>query len=269
MSGLLIGGKLYQVAGREILSPDEYPWVQLNRGDGITRTTKPQMWIFHKTIADIPERVVPGVGPTGGDEIVAKMWDKDQRHSGAQLITSCSGRTAALEDLWYFQAWGANQANSRAVNHEMKEMAGGVVYRVTIDAAVDVCLEATKILGIQWQCPSRYTDNHVLTRFDDGGSSLVGIFGHRDVITSRNRWDPGDEVFNTLRSRGVESFDFVGFKDRSVWAARQQWLKKQGVYSGQDDGIPGPRTTLALKQVGCPFGIYALGRRVPGLLLPR
>ena len=111
MSGLLIDGKLVPVPGVEIISPNDTKWAHLNAGDGVQRHHRPQQAILHKTIADDPEYVIPGIGPAGGDEVVAEMWDHDPKHSGAHLVTSCNGRTACLADLVRFEAWHGNWAN--------------------------------------------------------------------------------------------------------------------------------------------------------------
>lgn len=259
MSGLLIDGRLVPVPGYEIISPNETPWAHLSAEDGRVRSNRPQQAILHKTIADNPEVVLAGRGPHGGDEDVARMWAKDPRSSAAQNVTACDGRTVCLADLARVSSWhdGNYQSNLLAYGHEMKEVKGGGVYQATLDACLEITLVATALLGIQWQCPIRYVDNKPLRRFANGGRDLVGIFGHRDVSDSRNRWDPGDAIFEMLRHRGVEAFDFAAREDIDVWGERQEWLAGLGYYKGGIDGVPGPKTTAALKQAGFPGGIWA------------
>lgn len=62
-----------------------------------------------------------------------------------------------------------------------------------------------------------------------------------------------------LRARGVEAFDFAQEEDIHVWQERQRELNKRG-HDLVVDGIPGPKTTAALKAEGYRNGIWALGR---------
>jgi hypothetical protein len=66
-------------------------------------------------------------------------------------------------------------------------------------------------------------------------------------------------LFDMLRARAVESFDFEKEEDLHVWKDRQRTLNKQG-YNLLVDGIPGRLTTAALKSEGYRNGIYALGK---------
>jgi hypothetical protein len=268
VSGLLIGGRRVDVAGVDIISPDQEPWAHLTAGDGRPRPAgRVQQAILHKTIADDPEKVVAGEGPVGLREAyrwIAEMWARDPAHSGAHLVTSHNGHTACLEDLELWMAWHAHEGNGLSYGHEICEAKGGVVYQAALDAAVAVTLVATRTLGIQWQCPHRYTDHRPLARFIDGGSTLFGVFGHRDVTTERDRKDPGDEVFAMLERAGFERFDFAARQDLDVWAERQRRLKSLGHYDGVIDGLPGPKTTRGLKALGFPDGIFALWPRCAG-----
>ena len=266
MKGLLIDGVHHIVPGCNIIAPGEEPWVYLNKRDCQDRINKPQQAILHKTIADDPEDILPGAGPSkacGGAQYTAEYWAGDPTPGGAHLITGFDGTSACLADISKVEAYHGNQANHLSYGHEMKELVGGGIYQATLDAAVRITLYATSALGIQWQCPSRYVNDVVLKRFVDGGTTLIGIFGHRDITTRRNKYDPGERVFEMLRAAGVESFDFQAGQDRDVWSVRQEWLREEGYYKGQIDGIPGPRTTAALKAIGYPDGIYARAKELP------
>lgn len=263
--GLLINGLLIPVDGVNVLRPDQETWVHLTSGDCIPRSNWPQMAILHKTIADDPEHTLPGSGPAaghGGAEYTAEYWAQDPQHSGAHLVTGFNGDTGCLEDLVKMCAWHANQANQLSYGHEMKEVVKGGCYQATYDAAFHVTLEATRVIGIQWQCPHAYAGKP-LARMADGGKSLVGIFGHRDVTNDRGRWDPGDLIFAMLANAGVERFDFNAHQDIDVWQSRQTWLRDLGLYHGPLDGIPGPGTTAALKSLGYPDGIFGAWRAAP------
>lgn len=264
MPGLLINGQPVLVEGVRVLSPGELPWAHLSQEDFTTRLNRPQMAILHKTIADDPELALAGKPPTGGAggaQYTIEAWQKDPKSSAAQLVTGHDGTTVCLADLVRTCAWHGNQANLLSYGHELKEVVGGGYYPAAMTAVVLTTLRATRAMGIQWQCPVTYTGP--LARFRNGGSNLIGIFGHRDITDSRNRWDPGDDVFHALEMRHVEPFDFRAGQDLDVWAGRQKWLKGLGYYpDGAIDGVPGPRTTAALRALGFPDGIFAAWREL-------
>lgn len=273
VSGLLIAGVLVDVPGVVVLSPGEQPWARLSPADCRPRSSAPQQWILHKTIADDPEEGVPGAGPSaglGGAEDSAKEWAQDDRHSGAHIIVGFAGATVCLADLARVCAYhdGNFASNLLSVGLEMKEHSFrparkiGGCYEATYAATVKVTCTGMSALGIQWQCPTRYVNNTPLPRFTDGGKNLVGAFGHRDASGNRGRWDPGDRVFDMLEDAGFERFDFYGREDLDTWSKRQERLRSLGFYKGPIDGIPGRGTTLALKQAGYPDGIYARWREM-------
>lgn len=263
MPGLHIGGKVVQVPGVNVISPDEEKWVYLGTDDAIPRKSIPQQAIIHKTIADDPEKVISGAGPAkraGGAQDTAERWARDPKHSGAQLITGFDGTTACLEDIVKMCAWHGNEANHRSYGHEIKEVFGGGVYQASLDATVAVTEVCLFEIGIQRQVPHKYIPNKPLKRFEDGGSTLFGVFGHRDITTDRNYWDPGDVIFAMLRAKGYESFDFAARQDIDVWSRRQEWLASEGYYKGIIDGLPGQATRKALLALGYPGGIFTLWR---------
>lgn len=260
MSGLLINGTIFPVDGVTIVGPHDAAWAHLNAGDGVPRSNDPQMVILHKTIADFPEVVKPG-GGTRKDHAadVAKMWDADPHHSGAQIVIA-PDYTACLADLMRFCAWHGNQANELSIGIEHCEEAGGVVYQDTIDAGVKICLAIAERCGIQLQLPKPGSyKGSPMTRFNDGGRSLIGFFGHRDVSSQRGQWDPGEAVFAALIAVGAEAFDFVAGEDVAIWKQRQADLNTRG-HNLVVDGIPGKATTAALKLEGYRGGIWALGK---------
>lgn len=258
MSGLLIAGVIVPVAGVTIIGTHDAAWAHLSAGDGTTRTRWPQQWILHKTIADDPERMLPGAGPSGGDEATAENWAADPKHSGAHLVTGHDGRVACLADLVLVEAYHATVSNPYSVGHETKELVGGGCYEAAMRSTVEVCLAGCRALGIQWQCPLAY-NGHPLRRMVNGGADLVGIFGHRDNTESRGRWDPGDLLFSMLKARGVQAWDFDAGEDLAFWRSVQLDLNSRG-HGLVVDGVPGAKTTEALRADGYVDGIWALGR---------
>ncbi len=263
MNTLLINGKNVPVPECVIISPNDEAWAHLSPGDCTARTKWPTQYVFHKTIADNAEHEMladfSGTDPSGGASVTAEYWLKDPTHSGAHLVTGHNGVTACLADLVKTCAYHGNQANDRSVGHEMKELPGGWFYAKMMQNAITVALRACDALGIQRQVPHKYVDNKPLQRYQDGGTSLYGIFGHRDITDHRGKWDPGDLVFAYLEHRGCEHFDFTAYQDRDTWKKRQEWINKQGDYYLSVDGLPGTATANALKLIGFPDGIWAKG----------
>lgn len=257
-TGLVINGSTFTVPGVTVVNRRDVGWAELNSGDGINRSWQPQMIVAHKTKADDPEKVIDSLdgAPTDCAKRVADFWSGDPAHSGAHLVASWD-YTACLADLATFEAWHARAANPRSVGIEHYEEAGGIVRRQTLVNGVAVVRRACGILGIQYQCPTSYAKP--LSRFRDGGSTLFGLFGHRDVDDTRNRWDPGDAVFAMHVALGCERFDFETGEDLVAWKERQRWLNKQG-HNLVVDGLPGKATTEALRLEGYIDGIWAFGK---------
>ena len=263
--GLLINGEIVPVPGVSIIGSHDAEWAHLSPGDCRPRRLAgalvyPHLWQLHKTLADDPEVVLPGRGPAGGARRTAAYWQGDPKHSGAHLVTGHDGETACLADLVLVEAYHATVSNLWAVGHETCELVGGKVYEAALDAAVRVCLAGCRAIGIQLQVPKLGSyRGHPHRRMLDGGRTVVGIVGHRDNTEDRGRWDPGDLLFEMLVAAGCEQFDLDSGEDLRVWQERQRELNRHG-HRLVVDGIPGRKTTAALKAEGYVDGIYALGR---------
>ena len=258
MSGLSIDGKRYEVPGVKIVGPDDESWSHLSAGDGRPRTNRPNKVVLHKTKADDPEIVKPGRGPLGRAARTAEMWSKDPTYSGAHMVVG-SDYASCLEDLVTFEAFHAKLANRTSIGIEMYEELGGIIFQAILTATVSICWSIALRVGIQAQTTRNASP---LVRFRDGGRTLFGFFGHRNVDDSRNRWDPGPRIFEALIQSGFECFDFAGGEDIQVWKTRQRTLIAQGHDLGPTgaDGFPGELTRRALQAEGYRGGIYALGR---------
>jgi hypothetical protein len=255
---LLIDGELVGVPDVTVIGPHDAAWSHLSPGDCRPRSVRPFQIILHKTIADDVEKVLAGSGKPGGAERTAEYWAGDPQHSGAHLVTGDDGVVACLADLVRVEAYHATVSNLYSIGFETRELVGGGVYADALTSTVAVTLAIVEHLGIQLQVPRSYS-GHPIKRMLDGGRDMIGIFGHRDNTESRGRWDPGDILFNMLRAHGAESFDFDAGEDRRVWSARQVALQAKG-HSLVADGIPGPKTTAALKLEGYRGGVFALGK---------
>lgn len=260
MSGLLIAGTLVQVPGVEVIGPHEQKWASLSPGDGHPRSRWPSMITLHKTLADDPERVAPGKGPANHAQRVADYWAGDPQHSGAHIVSGDDGVVACLADVVGFTAYHARSVNEYSVGIETCEQPGGTVYQAALDATVAVVRVLVEQLGIQLQFPRIGTyRNRPLDRMRNP-AAMVGVFGHRDNDDARGRWDPGDVLFALLKQRlGAEGFDFDVGEDLACWKERQAWLNTKG-HELVCDGIPGPKTTEALRKEGYLGGVWALGK---------
>lgn len=261
MSGLLIDGQLVPVPGVTVIGPHEERWAFMSPGDGMPRTWRPYQITLHKTLADDPERVVPGKGPAGHAQRVAEYWANDPQHSGAHIVTGDDGIVACLADVVTWMAYHARSVNPYSIGIETCEQLGGIVYQAALDSTVAVVAVLVEQLGIQLQCPRIGTyKGEPLKRLRNNPTSCVGIFGHRDNDDDRGRWDPGDVLFAMIKQRlGAEVFDFDAGEDIATWRERQAELVRRG-HQIAVDGIPGPRTTAALKAEGYRGGVYALGK---------
>lgn len=260
MGGLLIAGLIIPVDGIDIIGAHDAEWAHLSPGDGIPRKNWPQQVILHKTLADDPERILPGRGPAGHAQRTAEFWQQDPKHSGAHLVVA-DDCVACLADLANFEAWHANQSNYRSVGIEHCEEPGGIVREATLETGVKICLAIAEHMGIQLQVPApgTYHEGAPMRRFLDGGSTLTGFFGHRNVTSTRGRWDPGERIFGMLIAAGAEAYDFDAGEDLVAWKQRQSDLNARG-YRLVVDGIPGLKTTAALVKEGYRGGCWALGK---------
>ncbi len=263
MSGLLINGRLVQVEGETIIGPGDAAWSHLSPGD--SRPRDPHFWVrqwfLHKTIADDPEILIPGTGPSGGAERTVTGWQEEfagsHRFAGAHFVTGHDGVTACLADLVTVETFHATVSNAWSVGHETCELVGGKCYSAALASAVNVCIAGCRALGIQLQMPrvGSYT-GHPIKRMIHGGEDMVGIFGHRDNTEARGKWDPGEEMFALLAARGVEQWDFDAGEDRDVWGGRQRVLNQTQEMKLTEDGVPGPATVAALRAAGHADGIW-------------
>lgn len=259
VGGLLIAGLVVPVPGVTVIGPYETRWSHLDPGDYRARSRTPTQIILHKTQADDPEKILPGAGPAGGAERTARYWQlrnpdgTEQVYSGAHIVIGHDGVVACLADLVYAEAYHATVSNLYSIGIEICELPGGTSYQAAMDAAVAVVLTIAEHLGIQLQTQAGYA-GHPLRRMLGGGRDMFGVFGHRHNTERRGRWDPGDRIFEMLRARGCEAFDFDSYDDIAAWKQRQAML---GITA---DGLPGPKTRAALQAAGYKSGIYALGK---------
>jgi N-acetylmuramoyl-L-alanine amidase len=261
--GLLIGGRRVVVPGHSVINQYDDPRCRLDPGDYSTRKApRVSQIILHTTKGIWPQRITPGAGPPGKHLAVADFWRGDPEHSAAPLVVGRAGEISCLCDLLLFAAHHATASNRHSVGIEMYQERDGSIREATLAATVALVLVLCAELGIQLQVPMRAYRNAPMARMVDGGPGVFGVLGHRDNTSRRGRGDPGDEIFVRLCQKkdagggAAEALIADNGHDLHVWAQRQRAM---GFPAAQCDGIPGPRTTAALKERGFPGGIWALG----------
>lgn len=286
LNGLLVDGKIVHVPGVRVVNAHDAAWAHLSPGDCQPRRKKADgsmvgvtMWVWHKTIADYPERLLPGRGPAGGARATADYWRRtntdgtQERYGGAHLISGDDGELACLADLRRVEAYHVGTiANAWSVGHETREKitaVGSTRLNDFWEAAANTTIESTYVgcpaLGIQLQMHGGAYTGHPMRRMLDaqgrerGGGDAVGIFTHRDFTEQRGKWDPGEIMRDMMIKRGVEVFDFESREDIDVWKERQRALVRLG-HQLEVTGVPTAATVEALKLEGYAQGIWALGR---------
>lgn len=269
--GLLINARVVDVPDVKIHTRADAAWAYLGSGDCRPRTRRtsmgmlipPQLIVLHKTIADDPEKLIAGAGPSfraGGEQDVAESWQQDPSYSGAHIVVGYDGTAACLADLLLVEAFHATTANPYSVGIETKELHGGGFYVASAQSMVSIVVTICDELGIQKQMPHLGSyKNRPIQRMINGGHDCVGVVGHRDQTDRRGRWDPGDYEFQLLAAHGFEQYDFDAGEDLATWKSRQLMLNSKG-HNLVIDGVPGPATRGALLAEGYKNGIWVNGR---------
>ena len=174
-------------------------------------------------------------------------------NAGAHLVVDFDGTIYQCADILKEVTYHAGQVNEVSVGIEIYQGAKAELYRGQLEVVVQLIDLLTALLGIQRQYHSPYNGKALPKRIaskEFAGKDVVGIYGHRDVTSSRGVGDPGDYIFQFLKEAGYEAFDFSKNEDVSIWKERQI---KLGITS---DGIPGPKTVQALNRAGYISGIW-------------
>ena len=263
MGGIILGGAVEHVPGLTIQNWQDDPKLRLKMTEDCRRRP-PGSWVrgigVHTTrglpfdpaakwMADpvsgakLPgyPRILQGVGPkTNIARNTVGWWSLDQRHAGAHLVVDYDGGVACLADLTWEETYHAGPVNERTIGIEIAQRPGGELYEAQLASLVILCDWLTLRLRIQRQIPHAYEQGQPLVRCRAGGRDVVGVYGHRDITTSRGWGDPGDAVFAALERGGYERFDFAAGDDLERWKVRQAYL------GSKPDGVPGPKTCGAI-----------------------
>ena len=257
--GIMIGGVVHEVPGVE-----SYCWVDDHRyklkqpEDARQRRTKWVRGIVLHTTKGIPggkdlraQKLLPGFGPSQDiGHRIASWWSTSALQSGAHLVVDFDGVVYCLADLQNDCAFHAGPVNDVSVGVEIYQGKDAELYEGQLWKMKLLVDYITAHFGIQRQVNWPYRHGPIL-RLKSGGEDIVGIYGHRSVTSNRGAGDPGDYALFALR--GYERFNFGVDEDRFAWRDRQRRL---GLVA---DGIPGPKTVVALKAAGFADGLWTSG----------
>lgn len=273
MPGLIIGGKEVEVPGVAVRNFKDEPKLALRvkhpngANDGESPRKYPVTLVVLHTTKGIPggrdkrpQVLKPGMGPdTRAEDRTATYWSTDPQHSGAHIVIDHDGSVGCLADLKDVCAYhaGDHGVNHRSVGIEIYQGSGAELYEEQLRVVVKVVNVLTEQFGIQRQIPASYK-NKPVPRLDDGGKDFIGVVGHRDVSNNRGFGDPGDFIFSFLQEAGYERFDLFSNEDLAVWKERQKEISAKSGLQLTLDGIPGPSTRAALRQLGYQSGLWAL-----------
>lgn len=275
-TGLLVAGRRVLVPGLTIINSDDAPWCVLDPGDYAPRQAKrPNLFLDHTTGGLPKQRVIPGAGPRGHAEQIAKMWSGQDRgpgkkvHSGAQILVDFDGMIACLIDIWYCAAYHAELANDRSIGIEHCTLPDGSIYQATIDATVILHRVLCERLEIPFQVHVGPYRNMPLARCETGAKThdrngvvhdgriqtkcadIYGILQHRDQTSERGWGDAGDPIRDALIAGGAEPLDYAVGQDLTVGAARQRYLNAHGGHLVVD-ALVGPASLAEAKRQGFP-----------------
>jgi hypothetical protein len=268
MPGLLINGREVSVPGRQVVNFRDDPRIALKLPeDGRRRdATAPVTLIVLHTTKGIPggkdkrpQLIKAGLGPDVGAELrTARWWSSSDLQSGAHLVVDADGSIGCLADLQLSTTYHARLMNTRSIGIEIYQGADAELYLGQLEAVADLVDVLTAEFGIQRQIPDRYRGP--LARLASGGADFFGVVGHRDGDDNRGEGDPGNAVFDVLAARGYERFDLKAGADIAAWKKRQESVSLEllgKMPALKADGVPGFRTTTALKKLGYAHGLWA------------
>lgn len=281
--GLLLDGALVDVPGVTVIPPADHggpAWNYLDPGDYRARPGGQPALILDHTTGGLPnQRVLPGAGPRGHAELIARMWSGRDRsdgqgegkriHSGAQVLIDFDGAIYVLCDLVRCAAYHAEMANDVSIGVEHCTTHDGEIYQATLDASAAFHRALCEQLAIPFQVHSAAYRNQPLARCETGRKTanhdgrvqsrcrdIVGILQHRDQTSERGRGDAGDALITAHLAAGARGLDYDGREDLELGRDRQQWLNLEHARRGLTqaplivDGVLGPASRAAMRRVG-------------------
>lgn len=277
-AGLFIDGALVDVPGVTVIPPASHggpSWNYLDVGDYRARPGgPPQLIVDHTTGGKWPQAVLPGAGPSGHAEQIARMWSGQDRgggdriHSGAQVLIEFDGTIYVLCDLVRCAAYHAEMANDVSIGIEHCTTHEGAIYQATLDASAAFHRALCEHLGIPFQVHSAAYRNQPLARCETGRKTaerdgrvqsrcrdIVGILQHRDQTSERGRGDAGDALIASHLALGARGLDYSHGEDLELGRRRQAWLNAESARRCLTwaplvvDGVLGPASRAAMRRI--------------------
>lgn len=251
MPGLTIGKKEEQVSNLNIANFIDDPTLKLKQGHSCrSRHTRWVRSIIVHNTKNIPVVIKPGKGPsTNVGKRVVNWWSLNPTPAGAHIIIDWDGVIYCLTDLLEDAAYHASKMNENSIGIEVYENDQGVVYEAQVNALVELVVWLCHRFNIQMQMP--VYDNKQIDRLVSGGNDCVGVFGHCHVWYQGKKYDPSINIFKALMNTNLfKQFDFQNKKDLEFWEDIQFKLHLKV------DGVPGPKTSDALQELGYKSGLY-------------
>lgn len=256
MPGLIIDGNEYPIPGlSDIVSYFDHPELKLRAPEDMRarRGRRVQSIVLHNTKAK-ETHIMPGRGPdTDLEHRITNWWSKDGSHAGAHLCVDYDLTVGCMADLLQDAAYHASSMNELSIGIEIFEDSSGKVYADQLQVVVELVEWLCRFFGIQRQMVLAGFDGEV-PRIVQGGRTFYGVCGHCHQYSGKKH-DPGRSIFQALRDAGFMEFNFAGgeggFDDDRVF-----WSEIQKSLGLQQDGLPGPMTTDALRYKGYEDGLW-------------
>lgn len=258
--GIVLNGQRIETPGLETISWLDDPKVP-RATDTQPRRQRIRAVVLH-TVKGIRGNLLPGSKPSTRAEAYAKYQANTSRDVSWDYTIDTDGTIIVSNDPIERFTWQAGAVNPFTLGIEMVQESNGDIYVDQVATLVRFLDLLTRELAdrghpIQRQVPWKNGAPvvGVISRIRTEGTSVYGIYGHRNQTPDRGPGDPGDHVFRALIAAGYAGHDFDAGTDRDAWKAVQAGL---GIAA---DGLPGNGTADALKRAGHAHGLLV---RRPG-----
>ncbi len=217
-SGFVINGKAELLDGLVVQNYLDNPHLRLAPDDVRRRAASEHICavVLHTTKGipggrdHRPQVIHPGIGSSSraGERIVGSWTLDSDVHAGAHLIVDFDGRVYCCADLARQAAYHAGPANGASIGIEMMQGSDAGLYAGQLEVVVSMVEVLCARFGVARRIPLPYTDHPVPALDGQHLDGISGVFGHRDLTSTRGRGDPGDAIMDLLAAAGFELHNF-------------------------------------------------------------